>query len=304
MGFRHRHLERKLEKNSEPPTIIPTIPSLQLDYNGTTWASGFTKAPDHVFIREIEVPKATFLPTFHLKEYILEVLDPRTQFKLSPPSKDNTTFWAPALKCKSANESVIANATRRFGKDITSDSGHYTNYTAWVPGDSYASNWSAASLAGTFGYPLQTIDNQSPDTKRIFVMTNSNDLYKTAGKDAKPHLRAVNVTECSLGNASLTFNFVDGSASVSKWSLPFMYDKLTEKTSNELASYTALMNDFGSILVGQTGLGESPDEMTGVIDPSWKRLKVDWTSAEEVQRGLEKAFQNITIGLLSDPDLT
>ena len=296
----NRHLgAQKIVAISHPETIT-TTPLLQLDYDSTLWSSNSTMDQDSIFHRRVNITQAKFFPTSRLYKHALEAMNKRPQFESSTRLNGSTAFWAPVLKCASANDSVIADATRTWGRGISWKPPSYMSYAAWVPGD-----WVPGDDANRWSFlPEKTIDDESLDTKRIFILTNSGDTQKTAGKIYDSQILTVNVTECILGNATLTYNFDNASTKVSNWSLPFAYHhhRLTEKTAGELISYTALMNAFGNILVGSTYPGESPDSFPD--NPEWKHLNIDWTRAEEVRRGLESFFTNITITLLSDPGFT
>lgn len=120
--------------------------------------------------------------------------------------------------------------------------------------------------------------------------------------------RQVNVTECILHNASYEVDFEleyprqSREVRIADWLNPVATMRPVAQTQPAIISYSAVMDAFGRILVGKSTqdmrLGSDVAYLT-----SWKTLHVDWKSGDEVARGLEQLFQNITLSLLSDEGL-
>jgi hypothetical protein len=217
-------------------------------------------------------------------------------------------FSGPAVRCASANESVVYNLTHAFG--ITSMfRGEATRFASWTPGEQPEFRSSVKNIS-------QTLDYVSTDAARIFVMSNTGTWDKTdmhADEDYPP--RQVNVTECLLYNATYSvdfdFKFPDQSrrVQISDWLNPVttyressdLSDNFPNVTEASVISYSAVMDAFGRLLVGSSSTSRyGVDRATRT---SWKMMNIDWSDGQAVIHDLEQMFQNITLSLLSDDGL-
>lgn len=223
-------------------------------------------------------------------------------------------FDGPALRCSSANDSVIRNLTGRYG--FTSGPGDFMNFAAWVPGgdpSDYAQSSSTSSVSA------RTVDVASPDAARIFVMTNiggwNNTLNFSTSYNTTRSATVVNVTECLLYNATYEVEFSfrypnqTRNVEITKWINPVSSGvfgpggegaPFSQKDPEEL-SYLAMMSALGRLLLGQ-----STRSHYGYIirtRTNWDMLSIDWASGQAVEVGLEQLFQNFTLSLLSDSGL-
>lgn len=123
------------------------------------------------------------------------------------------SFDGPAIKCASASELSIANLTERFGiSQGLFMGGSDLRFFSWIPGNDMNNPMKVGSV--------QTLDYKSRDVSRIFVLTNIGFWNKTR-TDIRKHYppREVNVTECSLFNASYSMHYT------------FQYPNQTRKVS-------------------------------------------------------------------------
>jgi hypothetical protein len=112
-------------------------------------------------------------------------------------------FEGPAVKCMSANDSVVYNITIDHGTVLQASSGNPIELLSWVAGD-VPSEVVHEKGAGT-------LDMTSADAARLFVMTNTGNWSETLSADSNgmPYkYRKVNVTECLLYNATYSLDFV------------------------------------------------------------------------------------------------
>jgi len=212
-------------------------------------------------------------------------------------------FEGPAVKCMSANDSLVYNITIDHG---TTSGGNPTELLAWVAGDK------PSKVMGETG--TKTLDMASPDAARLFVMTNTGNWSETLSADSNgmPYqYRKVNVTECLLYNATYSVDFVFNYPGQSRdvrimdWLNPVAtITELTRPnpaTEPAVVSYTVIMDAFGKMLVGTSFRSHYGADQAYLT--SSKILNIDWSSGEAVARGLEQLFQNITLSLLSDEGL-
>lgn len=225
-------------------------------------------------------------------------------------------FLGPAVRCAAAS-----NDTLLYEMSVTAHSQlMFFSYMSWVlpaekmlgPKPDNKDQDLGTDLV--FGYVL---DSWSEDAARIFIMTNNGDDNITVGdrtNDTKfdpseLSLPLVNLTECLLYNATydvdFSFRFPRQSrqVSISAWhntiSIRDLTDSPKEPRERAAASYLAIMNAFGKLLVGYQEL----DMFSGLTTArtAFPILSIDWNDAA---RGLEQLFQNITLSILSEGTLT
>lgn len=235
-------------------------------------------------------------------------------------------FDGPAVRCTSANESLITNLTEIYGITALHMRSADTRFMSWTPTGGFGTQGSGQSL-----------DYTSRDASRIFVMTNTGFWNKTRVDIRKVYPpRQVNVTECLLFNASYSVDFTfqypnqTREVSISRFNngIP-LYDVMhpgqdrrrqdgevghdtpdgpvinsflrLNATEAQAASYGTVMDVFGTLLVGHA----YTDRYNGKGNhyTSWEIINIDWSDGEAVQRSLEQLFQNITLSILSDDSL-
>ncbi|KAF2462933.1 uncharacterized protein BDR25DRAFT_320387 [Lindgomyces ingoldianus] len=228
-------------------------------------------------------------------------------------------FNGPAVRCGAANESLIHDISQESSNLTSKD---FAIYASWVPGPSEGNRLdrtgSATLLNGTILIG-RTLDYVSRDGARIFIMSNvpPASFWEVFTEDIDSPRYRVNVTECLLFNATydVDFNFQypqhTHRVNISTWLNPvssplnddsfLIGDGSENTTADAIISYCALMNAFGSLLVGKMGL-ETVN--ASYYATNWQMIKIDWARAEAVEAGLEQLFQNFTVSLLSDSGLT
>lgn len=233
-------------------------------------------------------------------------------------------FDGPALRCGSANDSLVSKLTGRFGVIMNSPQAQdYNDYISWVLGDEQALNET------DYESSYKTLDRMSKDVPRLFVMSNFGrwDVVRlmpvnysttlTNGSESTYlERRQVNVTECQLYNAtyevefSFQYPYQTRNVSFSNWlnPVPLMdswswssSSSSNANNSDEVISYSAMMDAFGRIFVGRSVW---PYHLLYQrYFTNYGLTNIDWEHAEAVQRGLEQLFQNFTLSLLSDAGL-
>jgi hypothetical protein len=215
-------------------------------------------------------------------------------------------FEGPAVKCMSANDSLVHKITIDHGTVLSASSGNPIELLSWVAGDE------PSDVVHEKG--ATTLDMTSPDAARLFVMTNTGNWTETLSADSNGmpyHYRKVNVTECQLYNATYSVDFVfnypgqSRDVRIAGWLNPVAtITELTRPnpaTEPAVVSYTVIMDAFGKMLVGTSAKSHYGADRAYLT--SSKILHIDWSSGEAVARGLEQLFQNITLSLLSDEGL-
>lgn len=215
-------------------------------------------------------------------------------------------FEGPAVKCMSANDSLVYNITIDHGTVLSASSGNSIELLSWVAGDE------PVDVVREKG--ASTLDVTSPDAARLFVMTSTGNWNETLSADSNgmPYqYRKVNVTECQLYNATYSvdfvFNYPDQSRNLRtvNWLNPVAtITELTRPnpdTESAVVSYTAMMEAFGKMIVG-TSSKSHYGAHKGYLTIS-SLLNIDWSSSETIARDLEQTFQNFTLNLLSDSTL-
>jgi hypothetical protein len=234
-------------------------------------------------------------------------------------------FVGPAVRCGPANDSIIQNMTALFGnaQNALGSSGNVMEYFSWVEGDEQTWN---ASYKGAYS----TLDQTDDDAARVYVMTNfafwnvtrlvngttgQNLTLSNGTQSTYLEVTQVNVTECRLYNVSYGVDFrfqyplqdrnitikdwMHGVPAVSNSNPAFSPD--SNDTEAAIISYSALMDAFGRLLVGQSATSHY-----GINIPmytSYPIMDIDFTQAETIERGLEQLFQNFTLSTLADPGL-
>ena len=226
------------------------------------------------------------------------------------PSFLNSTykieFDGPAMRCASANDSIIRNCTTSFGSNRAYGKGTYTSYVSWpgpVPPVS-ASARGSNSPSGSTNY-----DATSEDVARLFVMTNTGSWDRYLETDHSPILwrRIVNVTECRLFNAtySVNFKFQDGiqsqEVSLQSWNTAVALDTGTLR-KGPAKPHGAIMQAVGSLLIGSTSVSLRGMDLPRDTSLTRKLVNVDWNDADSIPRALEQLFENVTLSLVSNND--
>ena len=206
-------------------------------------------------------------------------------------------FSGPAVRCGPASESVVDRLTALHGISYAENR---ATFLSWVAGDEQQLDTSRITRVKNF----QTLDYQSQDAARLFIMSNIGVWNK---------VMQVNVTECLLYNATYDVDFVfqypqqSSYTVISKWlnsvaapNSPFNYNPYSV-TAAAITSYSSMMDAFGRLLVGTTFTDHY--SIRTVYFTSWNIMAIDWSRAEAVQAGLEQLFQNFTLSLLSDEGL-
>jgi hypothetical protein len=207
-------------------------------------------------------------------------------------------FNGPAVKCGPANESVIRGVSSQYGGY---SGGNKVIYRSWVTG----------SEGDSAGPGTGTLDYDSRDGARVFIMTNfvDSDIIVNTTTRAKQ----VNVTECVLFNATYDVDFTFQSLqqthnmNISTWLNPVfspvygLDDLELGGRRDTIFSYCVMMSTFGKLLVGQED--RSHYNIDSILYTSRKVLNINWNRSEAVETGLEQLFQNFTLSLLSDEGL-
>lgn len=218
-------------------------------------------------------------------------------------------FDGPAVKCMPANDSLIANLTIEYGVLMNGGATpSFTDFIAWAAGNELS------RIMNEDG--AETLDYTSIDAARVFVMTNTGNwtkIQESVSNGMTYEHRQVNITECILHNASYEVDFEfeyprqSREVQITDWLNPVATIKPStrpnEQTEPAIVSYSTVMDAFGKILVGKSLRDVRYGTDTAYLT-SWKILRIDWSSGEEVARGLEQLFQNVTLSLLSDEGLT
>lgn len=215
------------------------------------------------------------------------------------------SFTGPAVKCASANHSMVREMTKIYSPDSYNSAQQSYQYLSWVPGTD--PGYSSAD----FG----TLDSVSHDAARIFVLTTIGDwnnslLTHQLGRPVR--LMLVNVTECQLYNAIYEVEFAfrypnqTRHATVSKWlhpvpPYPWYLERnapqIPNMTDASVLSYSSMMQAFGKLLVGDSS--SAPYTVAKSFFTSWQILNINWSESTAIQSGLESLFQNFTLSLLS-----
>jgi hypothetical protein len=215
-------------------------------------------------------------------------------------------FEGPAVKCMSADDSMIYNMTIPHGTTLQASSGNPIELLSWVAGD-VPSEIFYENGAGT-------LDITSTDAARLFVLTNTGNWSETLSADSNgmPYqFRKVNVTECLLYNATYSVDFIfehsgqSRELQIADWlnTVGTMTGSLESnlETKRAVGYYTEIMDAYGKMLVGS-----STSSYYGVGHAYLARAKIlsiNWSSGEAVATGLEQLFQNITLSLFSEDGL-
>jgi hypothetical protein len=215
-------------------------------------------------------------------------------------------FEGPAVKCMSADDSMIYNMTISHGTTLQASSGNPIELLSWVAGD-VPSGIFYENGAGT-------LDITSTDAARLFVLTNTGNWSETLSADSNgmPYqFRKVNVTECLLYNATYSVDFIfehsgqSRELQIADWlnTVGTMTGSLESnlETKRAVGYYTEIMDAYGKMLVGSStssyyGAGHAYLARA-------KILSINWSSGEAVATGLEQLFQNITLSLFSEDGL-
>lgn len=227
-------------------------------------------------------------------------------------------FVGPTVRCGPANESVVNKLTPLYGIPAVAGGGtggETIPFLSWVAGDEQQLNTSIG--LGMQYFP--TLDSQSQDAARIFIMSNTGYYGKTIqvpsnyGPSTIP-VTEVNITECLLYNATydvdFAFNYPQQTSHtiISTWLNPvaapntdFDTNYNANVTAAAITSYSSMMDAFGKLLVGIVSVSHYNIDTSYFT--SWNIMSIDWSRAEAVQEGLEQLFQNITLSLLSDEGL-
>jgi hypothetical protein len=216
-------------------------------------------------------------------------------------------FEGPAVKCASANDSLVNSVTIKYGTALGASSGNPIDFISWAAGDELLRVMNKTEEAAT-------LDMTSTDAARLFVMTSTGNWTKTLDANSNGisySYRQVNVTECLLYNATYSVDFKfqypvqTRELQITDWLNPVaaitQSTRPNPATEPAVVSYTSIMDAFGKMLVGnsiRSHYGADKAYLT-----SSKILNIDWTSGGAVARGLEQLFQNITLNLLSDDGL-
>lgn len=222
-----------------------------------------------------------------------------------PSTAQNETysleFIGPALRCSSANESVIDHMSRNFG--------YGSNFTMGMTVFEYIS-WAGPPIPdrNIFRTTLSTLDEVDENIVSIFVMTNA-DYYWNRTIPVKydidgPGSRVivVNVTECRLYNVTYkvdyAFKYPDQSSQVSilSWHNPVSADVYGPEHRYASSNYLGMMQALGKLLVGWTYWNQYG---TTTSYTSRDLISIDWDKPSAVQAGLESLFQNMTLSLPS-----
>lgn len=215
-------------------------------------------------------------------------------------------FYAPALRCFGANATLINNMTASLNINIAVE--QYLQFLAFTPnylldlsGPANGTDWESSDL-------YSGMDEVSQDVYRLFVVPYSN----ITSSDLN------NTIECNLQNASYTAQiaFQNGVQSIELPQVDLLHDvaptnevginatSLTNVTSGESmrASYTNIMLAFSKILAGYSQ--ESHYGGTTTSYSYFDMTSIDWSTRQSSEKGLEQLFRNITLSVLSVPDLT
>lgn len=205
-------------------------------------------------------------------------------------------FNGPALKCGSANDSVIRTSSFEYGQS-------YPSFASWVP---------QSGPSDRTPFTTNSIRMNRADGARLMVATNfgrGESLMDTETGDNLNVIR-VNVTECVLYNATYDVDFrfqypnQTLSLRITEWLNPVIganikiIDVKPFTNPPDMNSYLAMMSAFGTLLVGTSHMNQYNQVFNN--GTNWAIVTVDWSEAETVQRGLESLFQNFTLSLLSD----
>lgn len=223
-----------------------------------------------------------------------------------PNSSYHLPFYGPAVRCLDANQSIVTQAS----KSVTpcSTCGDTYNFLSWVPNQDHDwtlftdfSNWSDASV-------YRTIDDVSSDAFRIYVMPNTSH-ERDNSRD---------IFECQLYNASyaVQYNFSDflQNVQVERELLNMVPFRPADTWLQDLnlttgdigprsssISYSAIMSAFADLLIGYNL--ETHYSVTTSTLSKYDLTLIDWTEKAAAKQGMEELFSNITLSLLTSPQL-
>lgn len=232
-------------------------------------------------------------------------------------------FDGPMIQCKPAKYDLVYNLSiseaRRRNHDIPSAATTYTKFASWVSTDNFALNMTNGTRDHVQLNLDDTLDTHSAENAKLFVMTNTGSRTKTiidpansddSGRSGRLAMKGgeLNVTECRLYNATYDVRFdfeypnQTRDVTISYDSRPLTINHTTLFRHKQLWPYAATMQAFGRLLVGEASHSRI-SSTTYHNQTSWWLLNVDWFDKDPVPTILEQLFQNITLSLLSDPDL-
>ena len=238
------------------------------------------------------------------------------------PFVNNSTyqlqFYAPAVQCLNANETVY-----EMLRPLKREGSLNAPFVAFVPrtGGLISSYNASLNLNSNSSEVLPGLDEVSTDTAKLFIAT--------AWTPTLDRSSSLKVSECSFYNYSYTmgFSFVNGiqyltSKDFTKVNPLPSHDHGVIPTDPDVAtrlSYQSMIETLGNLLVGslyisasgeenylQTSLAFTPligAEEFGVISPPLSGTPTNKTGARNftLASGVEELFQNITLSLFASP---
>lgn len=211
------------------------------------------------------------------------------------------SFYGPGVQCSLTNVSMAEGVATALQNESTQEEGSKFLYFSFVPGDP---KHSAPTYYDGASEPYQTLDDMSTDSARLFIAHGTPD---------SPIRNATDLIECRLGNYSyhVHFQFAYPLQSIDTLN----YQRINDVGSflpsgvfgplsdyySDVASYQAIMEAFGAVLVGMS----EADHYGGIYteSTSYAYTAINWTTAGMIMAGLETLFQNATLSMLSIPQL-
>ena len=252
-----------------------------------------------------------------------------------PSANQNETyslnFFGPAIRCVSNQHvrTAVAEALNALNDtDFYWLAGNIP-YAAWVPSD-VAHGSPRYSFSSTEAYV--TLDASDDDRKRLMVA--SIDGFSPDGLERGRDVNLM-VHECMLYNASYTAGFkfeypnqaVTITSVSTKQPIECSWDASVITVANEYTwgglgpgnhnvSYMAIMDAFGSVLVGyayyplydyctdHNGVTYCQHTISTQAGTRFDQTLIDWTNSATTSDSLETLFQNITLSMLSSSQMT
>ncbi|SLM36096.1 hypothetical protein LPUS_05530 [Lasallia pustulata] len=218
-------------------------------------------------------------------------------------SSYTTTFFGPALDCVQASGTDTAKLSQASGMN---DPGiQQVIYASWVP--TSTSNLTSPNLnPSSSSNGLESdyaLDIYSSDYARLFIYSYYCGATLTCGLRNKTYTVSFNFQNNTQRISVQTGKDMNG---VSSTSLPGISpDQYTKETydNNPIASYVALMESLGRIMVGNIqdesryNYEQAPD-LTSIKDTSLNDVR-QGNDSKAFGTAIEQLFQNMTISLLS-----
>lgn len=211
------------------------------------------------------------------------------------------TFFGPALDCVQASQTDTAKLADASGMNIPGI--EQVIYASWVP--TPTNNLTSPNLDPSSSNGLEqdyALDTISSDYARLFVYSYYCSAAFTCGLRNKTYSVSFNFQNNTQRISVQTGKDMNGVSSISLHSISS--DQAGTHDNNPIASYAALMESLGRIMIGNIqnegkyDYEQAPD-LTSIKDTSLNDVRKG-SNAKALGTAIEQLFQNITISLLSN----